>query len=168
MESVCYSGGRYKDPRKRPPRTWSQYKPPWAPVCMLGETRDICTAIDCGSQMRRKAETLRHLDNSAHLTKKQKFSYAMRYGRVIDNGWCGASPRCEKYVNGWLNRCSARRALAYYPPSSSGVPGSTPLTYDRGVGLTNYRRVLRYPTATWVAPISLPDTDDLTAPTVVN
>ena len=168
MQSVCYSGGRYINPRKRPPRSWSVYRPPWAPVCRLGETQDTCTAIQCGSQMRRKAETLRHLDNSAHMTKKQKYSYAMRYGRTIDSGWCGASPRCDRYVRGWLTRCSARRASAYYHPSNSGVPGGTPLTYDRSVGLMNYRRVLKYPTASQVAHISLPDTDDLTAPTVVN
>jgi len=165
MRRLCYSGGYYNDPgavgSSEPPRTWSVYTPLWAPACFVNsKSQKQCTPIRCGNQMRRKAETLRHLNNSAHLTKKQQFSYAMQQGMVVDSSRCGSNTVCKSYDR-QLASCFGALPPRYssYPPYYSNVPGRLPLVYDKSVGLTNYVRVTHYPTATQVAARSLPNVD---------
>lgn len=117
------------------------YKSIWWRAC----TKQTCPSLSCGSQMRRKAEVLRHLNNQNQMTKKEKFSYFINFGKktkvnsVIQRNlqlaaFQGAADKCE----------ASQSRPAYY----SNVPGNSKLFFDKQEPLINYRIVRYYPTST--------------------
>ena len=103
-----------------------------------------CPSLSCGSQMRRKAEVLRHVKNQNQLTKKQKYSQLVKYGKTIKTK---TSEQRTLQVGALMRECNSgsdRSYASYY----SDVPGNTPLLYDPLEPLVNYRAARRAPTST--------------------
>lgn len=106
-------------------------------------------------QMRRKAEVLQYKNNSANITKKQKWSQIVRGGsQNKKRGWAiqtdtYTNPNTQylqKVPGGFILRCpdsNSNGNITRYPPSASDVPGKGPNLYlDRrfpawGVGPRN-------------------------------
>jgi hypothetical protein len=123
------------------------YKSRWWRECQEGN----CPNIVCGSQMRRKAETLLHKNNQLPMTKKQQYSYAIKYGKqfVVNND----SVQFAKQKTMLKQRYECTNNNTYREPYYSNVPGRTDLVFDRTKGLMNYRPVRQYPTSSYsIAP----------------
>lgn len=118
------------------------YKSRWWRECIESD----CPNIVCGSQMRRKAETLLHKNNRFHMTKKQQYSYAIKYGKqfIVNNN----SVQFVKQKTMLEQRYKCTNSNTYREPYYSDVPGRTSLVFDRGKGLMNYNPVRQYPPST--------------------
>lgn len=103
-----------------------------------------CPMLNCGSQMRRKAEVLRHVNNRNQLTKKQKYSRLIQYGRTIKVKTSEQRTLQEEALKDRFSQVTDGRYPAYY----SDVPGNGDLFFDQLEPLVNYRSVKRSPCAT--------------------
>lgn len=118
------------------------YRSVWWRTCDGEPT--ICPSLTCGSQMRRKAEVLRHVNNRNQLTKKQKYSRLIQYGRTIK---IKTEDQRKKQIEA-LQRIYRQVTDGRYPAYYSDVPGRTELFLDQIEPLVNYRTVKRSPCAT--------------------
>lgn len=134
-------------PTTFPPPPWSRFTPPCPNVTTQAE-RDAL-------QMRRKAETLRHVSNKhqRRFTKSQQYSYVAQgynqkrqtYATQTDSY---TNPNTKNYpILGQAlvlpDQCAER--VLTFPSSASDVPGPVvPLTYDPNVPLINYVTVRTY------------------------
>ena len=103
-----------------------------------------CPSLSCGSQMRRKAEVLRHVNNRNQLTKKQQYSRLIQYGRTIK---VRTDTQRKEQIEA-LRRRFSQVTNGRYPAYYSNVPGRRELFLDIGVPLVNFRNVKRSPCAT--------------------
>ena len=122
------------------------FAPRYTPVWWRGCDESGCPSLECGSQMRRKAEVLLHKNNELRMTKKERYSRAVRLGPkiLVPN----ASGRTQYELQLARIKCSPKPApafQAYY----SNVPGRLALLYNTNTQLINYRApIRRMPTAT--------------------
>lgn len=117
-------GGNWPDGQPNPTRTWVRGQGPNCDSYGLFDTYQL--------DMRRKAETLQHVNNQSNWTKKQRFSYLARRPSQPH-----ASGSTFMYKNPGTRACP--KPPARNPSSSSDVPGNMILFYDPSVPLTNWR-----------------------------
>ena len=141
---------------RRAPPPWPRYSNfyPSCPDAVRRLGGSQCLEIRCGSQMRRKAQVLQHLNNSNHMTKKQRYAYAInrprRHFRV-------ATPQAGRRLKTYIEeqQCKKREHLLRLPAYYSDVPGNALLFFDRDTPLTNYRTTRQYDTSPFTAKVSL-------------
>lgn len=139
---IIYDSACSQTKRTFPPPPIPRFQSLWWRQC----TGASCPALVCGSQMRRKAEVLKHKRSASGLTKKKIYSDAMRNGRIvrIPNS-SGGFQYAEQKKHLTCKPKSTSPLPAYY----SNVPGTANLVYDPSIQLMNYRPPLRnMPTST--------------------
>lgn len=120
-----------------PPNTWFRT----TNSCVSNNTEEL--------NMRRKAEVLKHKNNSTSETKKQRFSYLSKnpIGKVKTR----LTPREQTLFEYGVYTptlspqvCSSQTNIIFSPPSSSNVPMSRNknlmLYYDPKIPLTNWKK----------------------------
>ena len=153
MPGMCFA---LKTPIRRGPPPWPRDTNSY-PACP-DEVRRLnnsqCLDISCGSQMRRKAQVLRHLNNSDHLTKKQKYAYAVNGPR---RQFRVATPQAGRSLLAYIEQqqCKKREHPLLLPAYYSDVPGNALLFLNRRTPLVNYRVARQDNTAPFTAKVSL-------------
>ena len=143
-------------PVRRVPPPWPRYSNvyPSCPDAVRRLGGDQCLKTRCGSQMRRKAQVLQHLNDSSKLTKKQRYAYAVTRPR---RQFRVATPQAARSLMAYIEQqqCKKRENLLRLPAYYSDVPGNALLFLDKSVPLTNYRTTRRDNTSPFTAKVSL-------------
>ena len=153
MPDMCFA---VKTPVRRSPPPWPRDSNiyPSCPDAVRRLGGNQCLEICCGSQMRRKAQVLRHLNNSEHLTKKQRYAYAVtRPRRQFRVGTTAAATQLLAYIK--QKQCKKSEHPLRLPAYYSDVPGKRQLFFNRRVPLVNYRVASRDNTSPFTAKVSL-------------
>ena len=134
-------------PLSRSPPIWPRYTNDF--MSCVGEDQECC-----GNKMRNKAEVLRYIDRSSHLTKKQQYAYTVnrptRQYRVSTNE---AFANTVAYIE--RKQCKENAAVRRFPAYYSDVPGKKLLYFDRKVPLINFRTTREYSTSPITVPLKL-------------
>ena len=146
-----------------PPRVWTRLNGSDCPNCASNYGYEACAnAVPPYStyelDQRRKAEILRHKNNSAQMSKAQHYSMASRNALTRKKSWANL-PETQIPIDGVLRtvslQCRNQPAIRCSLTSGSDVPGPViQLCFNPQIPLYNYKMQVTYPSGGTKWPIN--------------